>query len=198
MPNCRSVLIAIVLGSLLSIPGWLPADPAAAPANLLVNGSFEQVGDQPDQAAKWLRWGDWINREDSWTPTHDGKALIGYHHWQIEKSDDSGMWQDVPVQAGKTYEFAIYVQRDDPGSGHGADNVQVALESPDSDPPKTIKLVKTKVEELATGDNWSRLTVRGVATANSVRVLIRIVPSADAPRGGAVKLDDASLVQVNG
>jgi len=200
MRICRNVvamlMVGIAFGNLLWLTSASRADPATGPTNLLVNGSFEQVGDQPDQAAGWFRWGDWINREDSWTPTHDGKALIGYHHWQIEKPDDSGMWQDVPAVAGKTYEFSIFVQHDDPGTAHGADNIQIALESPGSDPPKTIKLVKTQIEDLATGTNWTRLSVRGDATANSIRVLIRIVPAADEPRGGAVKLDDASLVLV--
>ena len=196
MTNSRNCLCILVLGCLLCATGASPAQSASATGNLLVNGSFEQAGAQPDLAANWLRWGDWINREDSWTPTHDGKCLIGYHHWQIEKSDDSGMWQDVKVEAGKTYEFSIFVQRDDPGTANGADNVQIALESPDSDPPKSIQLVKTKVADLPTGNNWSHLSVKGTATGASLRVLIRIVPAGDGPRGGSVKLDDASLVLV--
>ena len=78
--------------------------------NLLKNPSFEDAGASPDNAADWSRWGDWINRESEWIPTHSGKCLIGYHHWQITKPDNSGMWQEIPanVKASQKFKFSVF------------------------------------------------------------------------------------------
>ena len=85
--------------------------------SLLKNGSFEQQGGESDVALDWNRWGAWMNRETTWTPTHSGSAEIGYHHWQIASADTSGLWQDVNVEAGKRDTFSIYAQRDVPANG---------------------------------------------------------------------------------
>ena len=52
------------------------------------------------------------------------------------------------------------------------------------------------VTSLESAGGWSLLTVEGVAPAKTLRVLIRVAPSEDGPRGGAVKLDDAYLLEV--
>ena len=79
-------------------------------ADLLQNPSFEEQGIAPDLAAHWYRWGQWINREDSWAPTRTGKCMIGYHHWQIEDANDSGIWQDITgVKVGQRFKFSVFV-----------------------------------------------------------------------------------------
>jgi hypothetical protein len=162
--------------------------------NLLQNGSFEEVSPgTTDQAAHWLRWGQWLNREDSWSPTHSGKALIGYHHWQINSSDDSGMWQDIKVTPGKTYEFTLYVLQDPAGDKADADSFEVRLESVEGDHTVAINSMSAKVADLESGKQWSKLTVSGTAPSATLRALIRIVPAKNGPRGGAVKCDDAEL-----
>ena len=167
--------------------------PASAFAdNLLANPSFEDAGDGNDRAANWLRWGQWINREDSWTPVRTGKAVIGYHHWRIESADDSVIWQDLTLPAGD-YTFAVQANRDDAGASHLAAEVELRLEAVTEAGPKTIATAKTKVADIATGPTWTPLTVKGKSTGGVVRALIRIAPAKDAPRGGAVKLDDAEL-----
>jgi len=81
---------------------------SAASAAMLENESFEELGDSFDKASGWNRWGDWINREDSWTPTHDGTCILAYHHWQIETEDSSGFWQDAKnIRPGKMYTFSV-------------------------------------------------------------------------------------------
>ena len=180
----------LLLGTVLIRPTY-----AEAPANLLQNGSFETVQDgTTDQAASWFRWGQWINREDSWSPVKDGKCVIGYHHWQVESADDSGMWQDVDVAAGKQYEFTIYANRDDAADKHLADTVEVRLEAVYPDHTVAINSVTAKVSDLATGQEWSKLTVKGTAANAKLRVLIRVSPDKAGPRGGAVKFDDATLI----
>jgi hypothetical protein len=181
----------LLLGSVLFRPAI-----AEVQANLLQNPSFEAVQDgTTDQAANWFRWGQWLNREDSWSPTHEGKCVIGYHHWQIESADDSGMWQDVAAEPGKQYEFTIYANRDDAGDKKLADTVEIRLEAVYDDHTVAINSLTAKVADIATGQDWSKLTVKGTAANAKLRVLIRIAPDKNGPRGGAVKFDDARLTK---
>src|SRR5271156_4055173 len=83
------------------------------PAQVLLNPSFEDAGTSADLAANWNRWGNWINRETDWTPTHSGGCMIGYHHWQIVDDQTSGIWQDVQsVKAGQRFTFSVWVWSD--------------------------------------------------------------------------------------
>jgi endoglucanase len=162
--------------------------------SLLQNGSFETPGEQNDLADHWRRWGDWMNREDSWTPTHSGKALMAYHHWQIEKADTSGLFQDVDVTPGQRYTFSVFAQHDDPKGAHDATSVEIRLENTKPDGQVVLNSETFKVAELPTGDHWKQLSVSGTAVSKTVRVLIITNPSPDIPRGGAVKFDDAALL----
>ncbi len=164
--------------------------------SLLANGSFEQEGDSSDVAANWNRWGQWINREAGWTPTHSGSAEIGYHHWQITSDDTSGLWQDVNVEAGKRFTFSIYAQRDIPAEGQSeARSLELRMESVTDHGEVTLNSQTFDVKTLASGKEWIHLTVSGTANSPRLRVLMVISPAADGPRGGAVKLDDAMLVE---
>ena len=161
----------------------------------LVNGSFEEQGEQADRAAGWDRWGDWMNRETDWTPTHDGNCLIGYHHWQIEKGDTSGLWQDVQnIEPGKMYTFTVYANVDHADDGDGNPReVELRFETTVNGEQSTVASKKFKFKNLATGDDWSQLQVRATAPNDVLRVLIIVTPAKDHNRGGTIKFDDASL-----
>ena len=168
-----------------------PAKPRGK--NLLKNGSFEAAGSS-DTAAGWDRWGQWINRETAWTPTHDGTAMIGYHHWQRDSADDSGMWQDVAVTPGERYEFGLFAHADAPTDGGRATlRVTIALEALADGKPVLVASRDADVASLESAGGWSLLTVNAVAPTSSLRVLIRVAPSEQGPRAGAVKLDDSFL-----
>jgi glucan 1,3-beta-glucosidase len=163
--------------------------------SLLANGSFEEQGNRNDLAAHWNRWGPWMNREAAWHPTHSGSAEIGYHHWQISSEDTSGWWQDVGVAAGKRYAFSIYAQRDIPARGQTeARTLELRMESVTDDGEVTLNSQTFDISKLATGKEWTRVRVSGTADGPRMRVLLVISPAAGGPRGGAVKLDDAALV----
>ncbi len=163
--------------------------------SLLRNGSFEQQGDKSDVALDWNRWGPWMNRQTAWTPTHSGSCEIGYHHWQITSDETSGLWQDVNVEPGQRYAFSIYAQRDVPASGDAeARTVELRLESVTDHGQLTLNSRNFDVSRLATGGQWTRLSVSGTADASRLRVLVVISPAPAGPRGGAIKLDDAMLV----
>ena len=166
--------------------------------NLLKNPSFEDVGSSPDTCANWNRWGDWINREDSWSPTHGGNCLIGYHHWQVTGDANSGMWQDVAtVKAGQRFRFAVFVSADAPDSGTlPAAKVELRLEAIRNGKEVQIESKTTTVEELQKTPGWHELSVTGTTPENNVRALIVVTPASSGPRGGAVKIDDAKLEAV--
>jgi endoglucanase len=178
----------------LPAPGNEGNNGASGPS-LLQNGSFEQAGNSSDVAANWNRWGQWIDRETGWTPTHSGSSEIGYHHWQIASADTSGLWQDVSVEPGKRYTFSIYAQRDIPtGKNSEADKIELRLESITDHGAITLNSRNFDVNRLASGKGWTRLSISGTADSPQLRALIAITPAEDGPRGGAVKLDDAELV----
>jgi hypothetical protein len=157
----------------------------------LQNPSFEEQGDAPDLAAHWNRWGDWINRESEWSPTHDGKSLIGYHHWQIERDANSGIWQEVTgATPGQRFRFTVFVWVDK--SVAPAREIELRLEASRGGRQLTIQSVTFPVKEMPTGQ-WLPISVTGTTPENHVRVIVVVTPSASAPREGAVKLDDAAL-----
>ena len=161
--------------------------------NLLKNASFEDAGSSPDTAANWYRWGDWINRETAWNPTHSGQCLIGYHHWEITKPDNSGLWQDVTtVKAGQKFKFSIFASADVPQSGSPADKVELRLEAIRDGHEVMIQSVNTSVADLQKEAGWHELSVTGTTPENNIRVLVVVTP-ASGSRGGSVKFDDANL-----
>ena len=166
---------------------------AAAQAQL-ENPSFEMEGAEgADRALGWERWGDWMNRETGWTPVKDGSCIIGYHHWQIEKPDDSGLYQDVKVEAGKKYAFSIYANADVATDRPNADTIELRLESTMNGEQSTLASKTFSFGDLAKGTDWSKLQVEAVSPGDTLRVLVIIKPFAQGPRGGAVKMDEAAL-----
>jgi hypothetical protein len=162
--------------------------------SLLANGSFEQAGASGDVAAGWNRWGAWMNRETGWTPTRSGSCEIGYHHWQVETAENSGLWQDVSVEPGGRYTFSIFAQRDIPHGGQNeAKSVELRLEAVMPQGQVTLNSRTFDVSGLAAG-KWTRLTVEGTAETRTMRVLVVVNPAERAPRGAALKFDDAALV----
>jgi hypothetical protein len=160
----------------------------------LVNPSFETAGAQEDLAQGWSRWGDWMNRESVWTPVKDGTCLIGYHHWQIEKPDNSGLYQDMKVTAGQNYSFSIYANADKTtDNSKVAESVELRLESTVNGQQSTLASKIYSLSDIASGTDWSKLQISAVAPNENLRALIIVNPSKESPRGGAVKFDAAEL-----
>ena len=166
---------------------------ASSQAQQLLNGSFEEPETQKenpygDLASNWGRWGNWMNRETGWTPTHNGQCLLGYHHWEITDSADSGIYQDIPgIPAGKTVLFSVYAAKDDKTD---AESIEVRLEALNGG--QTLASKTYKMDEVKAA-SWTPLSIVGTNQAEGIRVLVIIKPKADGPRNGAVKLDDAEV-----
>jgi len=159
----------------------------------LVNSSFETAGAQEDLAEGWSRWGDWMNRESVWTPVKDGTCLIGYHHWQIEKSDNSGLYQDMKVTAGQNYTFSVYANADNSADSKNAETVELRLETAVNGSQSTVASKIYNHSDIASGTDWSKLQISAVAPNEDLRALIVITPSKEGPRGGSLKFDAAEL-----
>lgn len=176
----------VVLSSVLAV-----AVPAVQ-AKWLENDSFEDAEEEADNpfgdlAAHWGRWGSWMNRESIWKPVKDGKCVMGYHHWQIESADGSGIYQDIEdVPAGAEVTFSIHVARD---TGTNAECVEVRLEGMGG--AGTIASQIVPIGDLKSG--WTKISVSGLTQGGGVRVLVSVTPKAEGQRKGAVKFDAASL-----
>lgn len=168
---------------------------AVVRAQTLANPSFEEQGEQADLASGWSRWGHWVNRENDWTPVRDGSCLMGYHHWQIESSDSSGFYQDVSnVVPGKVYSFSVYANADpSEDETSNADSVELRLETTLYGEQSIVVSKIYRFVDLATNGQWSLLRVRAAAPRDILRAVVILTPSKDAPRGGALKLDEAAL-----
>jgi hypothetical protein len=188
----------VVLGCLLIPVGVVSAkvavlDPVVPPT--LVNPSFEDPGDAPDRAAGWGRWGQWMNREEGWTPVRSGRCLLGYHHWEIGKANNSGVYQDVDhAVKGVEYTFGVYANVDKAKSpARDALTIELRLESIVDGQQQIVASKLYKVDNLAP-DQWEKLTVSGAPINNSLRVLVIVTPSPqNGTRGGAIRFDDAFL-----
>ena len=159
----------------------------------LMNPSFEDADESAentygDLAAKWGRWGAWMNRETGWKPVRTGKCVIGYHHWEIEDDGTSGIYQDIEdVPSGKSYTFKAHVMKD---KDTDAENVEMRLELFGG--ATTVASVNYPVSDLKAGE-WKELTVSGTPETDGIRVLVIVTPKQGGDRHGAMKIDDASL-----
>ena len=180
----KAVLAAAALGM-----GCAPA----AFAQDLLNPSFEDpetavTNPWGDLAAHWGRWGNWINRESAWMPTHSGSGLIGYHHWQIQEDASSGIYQDVPkAPANVTHVFSVYSFKD---TGTDAEYVELRIEKLDG---KDVIASKVYWKTELQAGTWQLLTVSGINPDPGLRVLIIVKPKQSGLRQGCIKFDDASL-----
>jgi hypothetical protein len=192
----------IILSTILAVVGVASARVVVldhSPAPQLVNSSFEDPGEAADRAAGWGRWGHWFDREDGWIPVHTGHCLLGYHHWEIPDSKDSGVFQDIKnAVKGTEYTFGIYVNLDKTRDARqDAISIELRLESTVDGRQQTLASKLCKVADLRP-DQWERLTVTGAPVNDTLRVLVIVTPSPrDGTRSGALRFDDAFLESAN-
>ena len=177
----------------MAVVAWfvLSAEAAMAAAGL-ANGGFEHPDDpenwESELAVHWGRWGQWINRETGWAPRHGGDCVLGYHHWRIEGTDSSGVFQDIPdLRAGKEYTFNVYVSKDD---NTNLESIELRIEPHEGG--DTLGSYMYGIRDVRKG-KWRLLTVSGTSGGTGLRVLIIVTPKARGERKGALKFDDAFL-----
>jgi acetyl esterase/lipase len=124
-----------------------------------------------------------------------GHCILGYHHWQIPNTKESGVYQDVAgALKGASYTFGIYVSVDKAKKPtRDAVSIELRLESTVDGHQQSVASKFYKVADLPAED-WQKLTVSGVPVSDKLRVLVVITPSPmDGTRGGALRFDDAFL-----
>ncbi len=187
---------SVVSKWLLVLAGMMIAGPAlAGDVPLLKNASFEVPIDPEnwvcDQPAYWIRWGNWMNRETAWAPTHSGECLVGFHHFRLLGEDNAGFYQDVrDVQHGRKYTFRIYTWVD---KDTNAEFVELQLHSYHGGSKLTNAVFKlSRIEK----DKWVPLSITGSPPDDGLRVMVIAAPRAGGKFcKGAIKFDDAELVR---
>jgi hypothetical protein len=180
-----------------AVAGGLLLGGAAFGAEALRNSSFEDPVDAglgynwtSDRAVFWERWGGWFNRETTWAPVMSGQCMMAYHHWRIQGDETSGIFQDIgDVPAGKPYTFSVKVMKD---KGANADYVEIRLESYLGG--QTLASKVFRMSEMK-GGKWMPISVTGISPNKGIRVLVVTKPGRATERKGALKFDDASLIE---
>lgn len=183
----------VSVSTTLSLPG---ATPAPDTPDLLANGSFESGG---TGATSWTHSDTNVRRQTGWVPVRDGSALIGYRHWEVSGSSPSSITQVVTgLDPSHEYTFSVFANKDnvDPGEAN-ADRVELVIETTGT-PTRVIERRSFPVSQIESGSAWSRLHLRFRPVSSEARVRIVAYPdTSGATRDGAVKFDDASLVEGN-
>lgn len=187
----RKDVVVIVLSALITAALTafaMGAEPA------LQNSSFEESMDPAnftcDLAKNWTRWGHWMNRETGWQPTKSGTCLIGYHHWEINGTENSGLSQLVTgVTKGASYTFSLFAFVD---KDTNAESIQLRL----SDGKQDLADQTYDIKPMVRGE-WTSLSVTGKAVSDKMWVNVIIEPLKKVQnqwdRKGAIKLDDADF-----
>ncbi|MFH0980120.1 MAG: hypothetical protein V2A79_01095 [Planctomycetota bacterium] len=187
MAHTRRIRVGAVV--VLLALGWTAL---ARAGKLLKNSSFETPLDESnwgcDMAAGWIRWGNWMNRETGWAPTHSGQYLIGFHHWRLKGEDNAGFYQDVPeAKAGQKHIFTIHAWVDKTAN---ADSI--ALEIHSLHGGSVLASEEYSLRMIKEGE-WIPLSVSAVPPAAGLRVMVIVEPKKQGMRKAAVKFDDADL-----
>lgn len=147
------------------------AQPAfdSATTNLLVDSTFDRLAD-----GSWSSWGNGLSR------TADGISLGG----------NSGLWQDVAVEPGKTYAFAVRLRR----SAGESQDIDLVLEAGIDGQQLNLDSRGFNSNTLEAGESWSIVRVQAKAMSKTLRALIRSNASADSAR---VEIAEMRLWKVN-
>lgn len=175
----------------LSLPGPTPAPDGP---DLLANGAFESGG---TNASSWAHSDARIQRQTGWTPVRDGNALIGYRHWEVSGGSPSSIDQVVSgLDPAREYTLSVFANKDTVDAGEAnADRVELVIETTGT-PTRVIERRGFPVSQIASGSGWSRLHLRFHPVSSQARVRLVAYPdTSGATRDGAVKFDDATLVE---
>ncbi|MCB1070572.1 MAG: hypothetical protein H7A43_05675 [Verrucomicrobia bacterium] len=162
-------------------------------ANLLKNGSFEEMGSSDEIASQWKMnepdehgdaWGsavrkDWRAHEGSWQGVIQGT-------WS-GMDDYGGFWQEVPGTAGTTYILTAWFYAD---GSWTANQQELKIEFFNED--RTTQLGSEVVSLSDVSEVWTQKTVEALAPEGTayVRVVINV---SGAGSDGALQVDEVEL-----
>jgi len=112
-----------------------------------------------------------------------------------DTGDGTGFFRDVEgVRKGGRYRFRLMANVDRAGVSSADEGVvELRLESMVNGKPVTLNYETCNLENIATGDNWSPLSVSGTVANDTLRVLVTVSPAAGGLRG-TVNIDNATVL----
>ena len=178
---------------LLVLASSLPCR-GASPSNLLRNTSFETAGSTAAKAYAWESgnpdahgafWGN-ASRE-SWR-SHSGtwEATIKTT-WGGTFENFGGWWQEAPAIPGKTYKASAWFWEDN--AWEAADVLKLEFITATG---SYTRVVTTNLWPV--GEVWTQKTIAAIAPADAAWARMVVDVSGAGP-GGAIQIDDASLIE---
>lgn len=171
----------------------LPAFALAAHANLLKNGSFEEMGSSDEIALNWKMhepdehgdaWGSATRRD--WR-AHDGSWMGAVQGQWANLGDNGGFWQEAPGEAGTTYIASGWFWADGSWTA-GTQELKIEFYNED----RVTQLGVQTVSLNDVGEVWTQKSVEAVAPegAKWVRVVVNV---SGAGSDGALQVDELVL-----
>ncbi|MEM9064042.1 MAG: cellulase family glycosylhydrolase [Planctomycetota bacterium] len=187
-----TVIDSLSIASSLTLPS-VPA-PATAP-DFMVNGSFESASNASTPSG-WSLSDTLVRRQTGWLPVRDGNALLAYRHWEASSSATSSATTTIGgLTPGQRYEVVVPSNRDTvPGGAQLAESITLEVEE-FSTTGRIIDKRVYPVDQIETGNEWSRLTLPFEATSSSITVRLTFAPASGGNRDGAVKFDEVRVIQ---
>ena len=141
-------------------------------------------------------WNAFSNAFSDTTFVHSGAKAAKFFGCWCGPYNATGVFQDLPAQPGQLWEGKAWVGTTSGDHIAGGNFAVLNIEFRDA-LNNTIEFVSTPAADANTpGDQWSQVTVTGIAPAGTV--VARIVPLHIQPEfaGGAVWFDDVEFAQV--
>ncbi len=186
----KQILKLILMLLLLGLTGQIAATAVDAQgANLLTNPSFEQPYQSDGAANGWVRWdrvsdasqfGDCANgyhKSPQWGAAADFVYDGSYSQYVGNNWDtwSGGVWQNVSVTPGATYEFSFFARgrgSNDPAPAPSETGLNMNIRA-GIDPNGSGLWLDSDVVWSGTGsphDTWQQFTARVIATGNTITV----------------------------
>lgn len=177
---------------------------ATASANLLLQPSFEVSEGTPSAVgpdimtltpgSAWSGWNTWVDPYGAYVT--DSQARTGTQAGKTFGAPNSGIYQFVPATAGETYEASAYFLNST-GDPIVTQTLDVRLQFRDA---ANVNIGGAVISPLLTADMpkdvWTLASVQATAPVGTASVQFMMFMNNPVGSGGAMFVDDASLVVV--
>jgi autotransporter-associated beta strand protein len=209
---------AAIFGCSAGVIGALTASFARGQTNLLPDPSFEAgIDGAPDATAgdvpmvvggPWSGWNNWVGPYSGYyenTASNGQPAHTGTQFAKTFSAPNAGIYQFIPANAGDTYTASAWFVNSTMGnggidalSGAETDDVRMIFFAVPNPTPTTVALATdvtpVPVSDLTPANIWTQLTVTAVAPPGTESVQWMAFFNDPGGAGGALYVDDGSLV----
>jgi hypothetical protein len=192
----KSMTVAITGALLVGMGVASMAQTEEQESNLLRNGGFELLAEGtqgfPDT------WGTFTSHKDS-IALVKGSSREGIQALilgaQGESKANVGVFQRLPVQAGKQYTFAAHLMNDPTNSLKGSAYGEMSIEWKDADDNEIARVRSKSWGPGLSKTSWERnaVTEKAPSGADSCNVVITLFDGPSASSKGGFLIDDVSV-----